>query len=81
MASTAGRLGVAGKAVGGFLLGALLAVLIPPLAIAMALVLGGVVVWSHRQADSDQQALTPLAAGFAAAVAVYVVLAVLGALL
>ena len=37
----------AARAVGGFVLGALMVVFLPPLAFAMALVLGGVVLWAR----------------------------------
>ena len=68
----------AAKAIAGFVLGALLAVVIPPLALAMALVLGGILVWA-RVRDEDIGALTPVAGGFLLAVAAYVVVAVVAA--
>ncbi len=74
--TTAGRLGVVARAVAGFLLGAVMAVFLPPLAIAMALVLGGVLAWTRLRGPDDAQPLTPLAVGYVVAVAVYVVLAV-----
>jgi hypothetical protein len=69
-----GRLGTAAKAGGGFVLGALMAVFLLPLAFAIALVLGGVVAWSRLRGEDDQQVMTPVAVAFVAAVAAYVVL-------
>ena len=61
------------RAVAGFVLGAVLVILMP--AIAMALVLAGVLVWA-RLSHEDVEALTALAPGFLVAVLAYVVLAV-----
>jgi hypothetical protein len=61
--------------VAGFVLGAVLAVFAPPLAMAMALVLLGILVWA-RVRHEDPGVLTPLAAGFLVAVVAYVGLAV-----
>jgi hypothetical protein len=63
-------------ALGGFVLGAVLAILVPPLALALALVLVGLLVWA-RVTGQDAGALTPPAAGYLLAALVYVVLAVL----
>jgi hypothetical protein len=63
----------------GFALGAVMAVFLPPLAFAIALVLGGVVLWT-RLRHHDVQPLTALAAGFLVAVLAYVALAVAYAL-
>ena len=63
------------RAVTGFVLGAVLVVLLPAIAIAMALVLAGVLVWA-RLRHEDVEALTALAPGFLVAVLAYVVLAV-----
>ena len=63
------------RAVAGFVLGAVLVVLMPALGLAMALVLAGVLVWS-RLRHEDAGALTALATGFLLAVLAYVVLAV-----
>ena len=65
----------AAKVVAGFVLGALLAIVMPPLTVAMALVLGGVLVWARLRGEDVGQ-LTPVAGGFLAAVAAYVLLAV-----
>jgi tetrahydromethanopterin S-methyltransferase subunit F len=64
-----------GRAVVGFVLGAVLVVLMPALGLAMALVLAGVLVWA-RLRQEDVQALKGLASGFLFAVLAYVVLAV-----
>jgi xanthine/uracil/vitamin C permease (AzgA family) len=64
-----------GRAVVGFVLGAVLVVLMPALGLAMALVLAGVLVWA-RLRQEDVQVLTGLASGFLVAVLAYVVLAV-----
>ena len=69
----------AGRAVAGFVLGGVLAVFVPPLAFAIALVLGGVLLWA-RLRHEDVQPLTALATGFLAAVLTYLVLAVVAAL-
>ena len=68
-----------GRAVVGFVLGAVLVVLMPALGLAMALVLAGVLVWA-RLRHEDVQALTGLATGFLVAVLAYVVLAVVSVL-
>lgn len=67
-----------GKGVGGFVLGAVLSIFMPPLAFAMALVLAGILVWA-RWRDQDVQPVTALAAGFLVAVTAYLALAVLAA--
>ena len=69
----------AARAVAGFVLGGLLAVFVPPLALAIALVLGGVLLWA-RLRHEDVQPLTALATGFLAAVLAYLALAVVAAL-
>jgi hypothetical protein len=51
-----------------------MAVFLPPLAVAMALVLGGVLAWSRLR--EEPQPFTPLASGFVVAVGLYVALAV-----
>ena len=66
------------KAVGGFVLGAIVAVVMPPLALAMALVLGGVLLWQRFRGEPVEGIGAP-AGGFLAAVAAYVVLAVVSA--
>ena len=68
-----------GRVVVGFVLGAVLVVLMPTLGLAMALVLAGVLVWA-RLRHEDVQALTGLATGFLVAVLAYVVLAVVSVL-
>jgi xanthine/uracil/vitamin C permease (AzgA family) len=67
------------RAVAGFVLGAVLVVLMPALGIAMALVLAGVLVWA-RLRNEDVETLTALAPGFLVAVLAYVVLAVVSVL-
>ena len=67
------------RAVGGFVLGAVLVVLMPALGLAMGLVLAGVLVWG-RVRDEDVGALAALAPGFLVAVLAYVVLAVVSVL-
>ena len=47
----------------------------PPLTVAMALVLGGVLLWARLRGEGMGQ-LTPVAGGFLAAVAAYVLLAI-----
>ena len=75
MATAGGRLGIAAQAGGGFVLGALMAVFLLPLAFAIALVLGGVLAWTRlRGEDEQQQVMTPVTGGFVAAVAAYVLL-------
>ena len=69
----------AARAVAGFVLGGLLAVFVPPLALAIALVLGAVLIWA-RLRHEDVQPLTALATGFLAAVLAYLALAVVAAL-
>jgi xanthine/uracil/vitamin C permease (AzgA family) len=68
-----------GRAVVGFVLGAVLVVLMPALGLAMALVLAGVLLWARLRRE-DVQALTGLASGFLVAVLAYVVLAVVSVL-
>jgi hypothetical protein len=68
-----------GRAVVGFVLGALLVFFMPALGLAMALVLAGVLLWARLRQD-DVQALTGLASGFLVAVLAYVVLAVVSVL-
>jgi hypothetical protein len=66
------------QGVGGFVLGALLTILSPPIGLAIALVLGGILVWA-RLRHQDVAAVTPGAVGYLVAVAAYVLLAVLAA--
>ena len=68
-----------GRVVVGFVLGAVLVVLIPTVGLAMGLVLAGVLVWAHLRQE-DVQALTGLASGFLVAVLAYVVLVVVSVL-
>ncbi len=68
-----------GRVVVGFVLGAVLVVLMPPLGLAMGLVLAGVLVWA-RLRQEDVQALTGLATGFLVAVLAYVALAMVSVL-
>jgi hypothetical protein len=68
-----------GRVVVGFVLGAVLVVLMPTLGLAMGLVLAGVLVWA-RLRQEDVQALTGLGTGFLVAVLAYVVLAVVSVL-
>ena len=63
------------RGIGGFVLGGLLSVFLPQLAIAMALVLAGVVVWA-RLRHEDVSSITAPAVGYLASVAAYVVLVV-----
>jgi hypothetical protein len=65
-----------GKGVAGFVLGALLSIFMPPLAFALALVLGGILLWA-RWRHQDVQPVAALAAGFLVAVSAYVGLAAL----
>jgi xanthine/uracil/vitamin C permease (AzgA family) len=67
------------RAVAGFVLGAVLVLVMPALGIAMALVLAGVLVWA-RLRHEDVEALSALAPGFLVAVVAYVVLAVVSVL-
>jgi hypothetical protein len=67
------------QGVGGFVLGALLMILVPPIGLAIALVLGGILAWG-RLRHQDVTALTPAAAGYLVAAAAYVVLAAVAAL-
>jgi hypothetical protein len=67
------------RLLGGFVLGALMVVFLPPLAFAIALVLGGLMLWA-RLRHQDVQPLTALAAGYLVAVVIYVGLAVAFAL-
>jgi hypothetical protein len=67
------------KGLAGFVLGGLMSVFVPPLAFAMALVLGGVLLWS-RLREQDVKALSWLAIGYLVAVAAYVLLALAAAL-
>ena len=66
------------KGLAGFVLGGVMSVFVPPLAFAMALVLGGVLLWSRLRGE-DVKALSLLAAGYLVAVAAYVVLALASA--
>ena len=68
-----------GRVVVGFVLGAVLVVLMPALGLAMGLVLAGVLVWARLRKE-DAGALTGLAAGFLVAALAYVVLAVVSVL-
>ncbi len=79
MTEVATNLAVAGKFVGGLLLGGVMAVFQPPLAIAIALVLLGVIGWSRWRGGDEAQPLTPFASGFVLAAAIYVALAVAAA--
>lgn len=63
------------QAVGGFVLGAVVAVLMPPIAFALALVLVGVLLW-QRFRDETVEGLGAPASGFLAAVTAYVLLVV-----
>ena len=72
---TARRIAAAARALGGLALGAVMVVFIPPLAFAIALVLGGVVLWA-RLRHQDVQPITAVAAGFLVAVVIYLGLAV-----
>jgi hypothetical protein len=63
----------------GFVLGGVMSVFMPPLAFAIALVLGGLMAWA-RLRHLDEQPMTALAAGFVIAVATYVGLAILAAI-
>ena len=67
------------RVVVGFVLGAVLVLLMPTLGLAMALVLVGVLVWARLRRE-DVQALTGLASGFLVAVVAYVALAVVSVL-
>jgi hypothetical protein len=67
------------RALGGFALGAVMVVFLPPLAFAIALVLGGLMLWA-RLRHEDVQPLTALASGYVVAVVVYLGLAVVAAL-
>jgi hypothetical protein len=67
------------RAVAGFVLGAVLVVLMPALGIAMALVLAGVLLWA-RLRHEDAGTLRVLAPGFLVAVLAYVVLAAVSVL-
>ena len=69
----------AAKAVGGFVLGALMAYLLPLLALAIALVLGGVLLWLRFRGEPAEGIGAP-AVGYLVAVAAYVVLAVVVAI-
>jgi hypothetical protein len=62
----------------GFLLGGVTAVFMPPLAMAIALVLGGVLLWA-RFRHEDVRILAAPGAGFLLAVGIYVALAVVAA--
>ena len=65
-----------GKGVAGFALGAVLSIFIPPLALALALVLGGILLWA-RWRQQDVEPVTAPAAGFLVAVTAYLALVVL----
>jgi hypothetical protein len=69
------RAGDVALAAGGFALGGVMVVFLPPLAMAIALVLGGIVAWSKWRGNDEQQPLTWLAVGFLVAVGAYVALA------
>jgi hypothetical protein len=62
----------------GFVLGALMVVFLPPLGLAFALVLAGLLAWVRLRGD-EAGALTPLAAGYLLAVTCYLVLVVASA--
>jgi hypothetical protein len=67
------------QAVGGFVLGAVVAVLMPPIAFALALVLVGVLLW-QRFRDETVEGLGAPASGFLAAVTAYVLLVVVSSI-
>jgi hypothetical protein len=67
------------RALGGFALGAVMVVFLAPLAFAIALVLGGLIVWA-RLRRQDVEPLTALATGFLVAVVAYAAVAVAFAL-
>jgi hypothetical protein len=69
----------AARAVGGFVLGAILVVATPPIGLAMALVLLGVLGWL-RWRHEEPEGFGPPAFGFLAAVGAYVLLVLLGRL-
>ena len=69
----------AAQGAGGFVLGALLTIVVPPLGVAIALVLAGILVWA-RLRHQDVGSLSPAAGGYRVAVAAYVLLAVLATL-
>jgi hypothetical protein len=64
---------VVAKCLAGFVLGGLMAVFLPPLAFAIAIVLGGVMLWARLRGE-DVQPLTWFATGFLGAVGAYVLL-------
>jgi hypothetical protein len=66
----------AAQGVGGFVLGAVMTILLGPLGLAIALVLAGILVWARVQ-NQDVSALKPGAVGYLVAAAAYVGLAVL----
>ena len=70
---------IAAQVVGGFVLGAIVAILMPPIALALALVLVGVLLW-QRFRDEKVEGLGAPASGFLAAVTTYVLLAVVTSL-
>lgn len=70
---------VVARAALGFVLGAVMAVFLPPLAFAMALVMAGILGWA-RVRHQDVQPLPSLGGGFLAAVLAYLALAIVAAL-
>ena len=68
------------KGLAGFVLGGLMAVFVPPLAFALALVLGGVLLWA-RLKGADVKTFSWAATGYLMAVVAYVLLALASALL
>jgi hypothetical protein len=67
------------KGLAGFVLGGLMAVFVPPLAFAMALVLGGVMLWQRLRGE-PVHSLGWFTVGYLASVAGYVALAVASSL-
>jgi hypothetical protein len=70
---------IAAQAVGGFVLGAVVAILMPPIALALGLVLVAVLLWQRFRNETIEGLGAP-ASGFLAAVTAYVVLAVVTSL-
>ncbi len=67
-----------GKGVAGFVLGAALVIPVPPLALAIGLVLLGILVWARWRGE-DAGPLNALGTGYLIAVVAYLVLAVAAA--
>ncbi|MEO6511561.1 MAG: hypothetical protein ABIO16_11265 [Nocardioides sp.] len=70
---------IAAQAVGGFVLGAIVSFLMPPIALALALILVGVLLWQRFRAETVEGLGAP-ASGFLAAVTAYVLVAVVSSL-